>query len=69
MQKGHVWGGSEEEGAGDFDWKSEGRLARAGENMTQRFVTESLRSSGRRDSTGDAIFYGVKGWEYFDWIT
>lgn len=65
MQKGHVWGESEEEGAGDLDLKSEGRLARAGENMTQRFVTESLRSWGRRDSTGDAIFYAVKGWERF----
>ena len=31
---------------GDLDLKSEGRLARAGENMTQRFHTASFLSSG-----------------------
>jgi len=44
MQKGHCWFGLGS--VGDLDLKSEGRLARAGENMTQRFHTASFLTSG-----------------------
>lgn len=44
MQKGQVVFGFGS--AGDFDLKSEGRLALAGENITQRFHTGSFLSSG-----------------------
>lgn len=46
MQKGHCWVGFGS--VGDLDLKSEGRLARAGENMTHLFQTVSFRSSGFR---------------------
>lgn len=53
MQKGHCWLGFES--VGDLDLKSEGLLALAGENMTQRFETASFLSSGFRCSEEDVI--------------
>lgn len=42
---------------GDLDLKSEGRFARAGENMTHRFVTGSFLSWGLRPVDSAIAFF------------